>query len=149
VADGFNADDGREPLDRRPGRAAARAHSVRSPLAEAGIGKADVRAIAKRYGLEVWDKPATPCLSSRIPYGTRVETDDLRKVDLAEQYLRARGFGVVRVRHFGSVARLEVPIGDVGRLRAAKNEIGGVLRSVGYEDVEIDDRGYRTGSLNE
>jgi len=149
VADGLNADDGREPLDRRPGRAAARAHSVRSPLAEAGIGKAGARAIAKRYGLEVWDKPATPCLSSRIPYGTRVETDDLRKVDLAEQYLRARGFGIVRVRHFGSLARIEVPSADIVRLQASRREIGGALKSVGYEDVEIDERGYRTGSLNE
>ena len=87
VLDGANADDGRAPLDRRPGRAAAAKLGVRSPLADLGIGKDDVRAIAARYGLAVWDKPATPCLSSRVPHGTRIELDDLRRIDLAERFL--------------------------------------------------------------
>jgi uncharacterized protein len=149
IVDGCNADDGRAPLDRRPGRAAAAAFGVRSPLAELGLGKDAVRAIASRFGLSVWDKPATPCLSSRVPYGTRIEVDDLRRVDLAEQYLRASGFATVRVRHYGDTARVEVPQDDVDRLRLMKQRVARALAAVGYRDVEIDARGYRVGSLNE
>ena len=149
VADGFNADDGTTPLDRRPGHEAGLRLGVRSPLAESQLGKADVRALARTLGIVVWNKPATPCLSSRVPHGTAVEPGDLRKIDLAERYLRARGYGVVRVRHFGALARIEVPLADVARLAASKNAVERALRSVGYERVEIDTRGYRTGSLNE
>lgn len=149
IVDGCNADDGRAPLDRRPGRAAAAAFHVRSPLAELGLGKDAVRGMAARFGLSVWDKPATPCLSSRVPYGTRIEVDDLRKVDLAEQYLRASGFATVRVRHFGDKARIEVPHDDVERLRSMSGRVERALGAVGYRDVEIDARGYRVGSLNE
>ncbi len=149
VVDGTNADDGAAPLDRRPGRTAARHHSVRSPLAELGIGKDAVRAIAAAYGLTVWDKPASPCLSSRVPHGTAIDVDDLRRIDLAEQYLRARGFPVVRVRHFGDRARIEVPLADVDRLRSLEPRVADALAAVGYGSIEIDRRGYRTGSLNE
>ena len=149
VVDGANADDGRAPLDHRPGRAAARAHGVRSPLAELGLGKEAVRAAAAAYDLPVWNKPATPCLSSRVPHGTAIELDDLRRIDLAERYLRARGFGVVRVRHFGSAARIEVPPTEIERLRSLRGDVEGVLASVGYASVEVDPRGYRMGSLNE
>ena len=149
VLDGANADDGRAALDRRPGRAAAQEYAVRSPLAELGIGKSAVRAIAERYGLSVWDKPATPCLSSRVPHGTRIEIDDLRRIDLAERYLRARGFATVRVRHFGDMARIEVPLTDVERLRMSESQVARALARVGYRSMEIDPRGYRTGSLNE
>jgi uncharacterized protein len=149
VADGANADDGRAPLDRRPGRAAAAAHGVRSPLAELGIGKEQVRAIAARLGLSVWDKPATPCLSSRVPYGTRIELDDLRRIDLAERYLRASGFATVRVRHYGTLARVEVPPEDVERLRAMRGRVERALGAVGYREIDVDPRGYRVGSLNE
>jgi len=149
VLDGAKADDGRARLDRRHGRAAAAKLGVRSPLADLGIGKDDVRAIAARYGLAVWDKPATPCLSSRVPHGTRIELDDLRRIDLAERFLRASGFGTVRVRHFGRTARVEVPASDIAKLHACAERAARALASVGYDTMEIDPRGYRTGSLNE
>ena len=149
VVDGANADDGVAALDRRPGRAAAAKHGVRSPLAEVGIGKADVRAIAARYGLSVAEKPASPCLSSRVPYGTRIDVDDLRRIDLAESYLRANGFPIVRVRHYGDVARVEVPDRDIAPLERMHERLTRAFASVGYRSVEIDPRGYRTGSLNE
>lgn len=148
VLDGSNADDGKTALDVRPGQAAAKRFGVRSPLAELGIGKDEVRALASHYGLRVWDKPATPCLSSRVPHGTAIEIDDLRRIDLAERYLRANGFSTVRVRHFGATARIEVPVGDVARLHAIEERAARALAAVGYETVEIDPRGYRTGSLN-
>jgi len=149
IADGTNADDGATPLDRRPGSAAARAFGVLSPLAEAGLGKAAVRDLARRLELPVWNKPASPCLSSRIPYGTRVEPDALRRVDLAEQFLRALGFELVRVRHFGDRARIEVPIDRIAGLECNRVAVQRALAAVGYARVEIDTRGYRTGSLNE
>jgi uncharacterized protein len=149
VVDGFNADDGTTPLDVRPGRGAAKRLGVRSPLAEAGLGKANVRSLARRLALAVWDKPATPCLSSRVPRGTRIEIDMLRRIDLAERFLRATGFPVVRVRHFGDTARVEVPSADIGRLRERRALVEGALRHVGYATIEIDARGYRMGSLNE
>jgi uncharacterized protein len=149
VVDGFNADDGTAPLDRRPGRGAAMRLGVRSPLAEAGLTKADVRSLAMRLGLAVWDKPATPCLSSRVPYGTRIEIDTLRRIDLAERFLRATGFPVVRVRHFGDKAKVEVPATDIDRLNGRRAQVERALRDVGYREIEIDPRGYRTGSLNE
>ena len=148
VLDGFNADDGRAPLDVRPGHQAGLRLGVRSPLAEAQLGKQDIRDIAKRLGLPVWDKPATPCLSSRVPYGTAIEVDDLRKIDLAERYLRALGYDTVRVRHYGAKARIEVPLELVTQLMAAQPRVESALRCVGYEQIEIDPRGYRTGSLN-
>jgi pyridinium-3,5-biscarboxylic acid mononucleotide sulfurtransferase len=148
VVDGFNFDDGRSPLDQRPGHTAGVRLGVRSPLAQAQLGKADIRDIARRLGLPVWSKPATPCLSSRVPYGTAIEVDDLRKIDLAERYLRALGYETVRVRHYGATARIEVPAQRVAQLAASRSRIEVSLRSVGYERVEIDPRGYRTGSLN-
>lgn len=149
IVDGSNADDGAAPLDRRPGRAAAARAGVRSPLCENGIGKQTVRAIASSYGLAVAQKPATPCLSSRVPYGTRIEFDDLRRIDLAERYLRASGFETVRVRHYGACARIEVPVEQVARLTSMSERVAGALRAVGYRTIEIDERGYRTGSLND
>jgi uncharacterized protein len=149
VVDGCNADDGRALLDRRPGRIAAERFAIRSPLAELGIGKPEVRAIAASYGLAVAEKPASPCLSSRVPYGTRIEVDDLRRIDLAERYLRASGFDVVRVRHFGVTARIEVPQPDIDRLRSIHSRVARAFAAVGYANIDIDPRGYRTGSLNE
>jgi pyridinium-3,5-biscarboxylic acid mononucleotide sulfurtransferase len=149
IVDGCNADDGTTQLDVRPGRGAAVARGVRSPLADAGMTKLDVRTLAHELGLTVWDKPATPCLSSRVPHGTPIQIDDLRRIDLAERYLRASGFPIVRVRHFGETARVEVPLGDVSRLRSRQANLERALHDVGYKSVEIDPRGYRTGSLNE
>ena len=149
VADGTNADDGRSPLDIRPGVKAAREFGVRSPLAEAGMTKSDVRLMARNLGLPVHDKPAAPCLSSRVPHGTPVTPDVLRKIDLAESYLRSIGFKIVRVRHFGTRARLEVPLDRIAELMACRLRLDSALGTLGYEEVEIDPRGYRTGSLNE
>jgi len=149
VADGFNADDGASPLDVRPGRAAAVEFGVRSPLADTGMTKDDVRALAREFELPVWDKPATPCLSSRVPHGMAIETAALHRIDLAEQYLRASGFTLVRVRHFGDVARVEVPLAEIDRLRARWSNVERALCDVGYHQAEIDPRGYRTGSLND
>jgi pyridinium-3,5-biscarboxylic acid mononucleotide sulfurtransferase len=148
VVDGFNADDGKAPLDHRPGHAAGAALGVCSPLAQAGLKKDEIRAIARRLHLPVSDKPATPCLSSRVPYGTVIQIDDLRKIDLAERYLRALGYGVVRVRHYGHTARIEVPLSQVAQLEDARSRIERALLAIGYLHVDIDPRGYRTGSLN-
>jgi pyridinium-3,5-biscarboxylic acid mononucleotide sulfurtransferase len=149
VIDGTNADDGRSPLDERPGREAGRKLGVRSPLCEAGLTKDEIRALARRLELPVHDKPATPCLSSRVPRGTPIRVEDLRKIDLAESYLRALGYSVVRVRHFGATAKVEVPANRIEELVAAKSRVARALASVGYDRVEIDPRGYRTGSLND
>ena len=148
VIDGFNADDGRAPLDHRPGHAAGAALGVRSPLAQAGLGKEEIRTIARRLQLPVSEKPATPCLSSRVPYGTVIQIDDLRRIDLAERYLRALGYAVVRVRHYGRAARIEVPLAQVEKLEAMRPRIERALRAIGYLRVDIDPQGYRMGSLN-
>jgi len=113
VLDGTNADDLK---DHRPGRKAADEHAVRSPLAALGFTKADVRALAHELGLPSADKPATPCLSSRFPYGARITPEQLRQVESGEAWLRARGFSDVRLRHHGTVARLELPAGELSRL---------------------------------
>ena len=149
VADGYNADDGRSSLDHRPGHVAGTRLGVRSPLAEAHLGKEQIRDVARRMGLAVSDKPATPCLSSRVPYGTAIEVSDLHKIDIAERYLRALGYNVVRVRHFGTTARVEVPLPRIAGLESARARIERSFRSIGYDRVEIDPRGYRTGSLNQ
>ncbi len=114
IVDGYNRDD---EGDWRPGRQAAREHGVRSPLYEAGLRKADVRALAHRLGLEVWDKPALACLSSRFPYGTPITLELLRQVDRAEQAVHDAGFRACRVRHHGDIARIELPPDDIARRR--------------------------------
>jgi len=147
VVDGFNKDD---EGDWRPGRKAAREHGVRSPLAEAGFTKADVRTLAQHLGLDVWDKPALACLSSRFPYGTPITLDLLRQVDRAEQAVRAAGFRVCRVRHHGDVARIELPAEDIAR--AADPQIRALLvqgvTGAGYAYVALDIGGYVSGNLN-
>jgi uncharacterized protein len=147
VVDGFNADD---EGDWRPGRAAAREHGVRSPLAEAGLTKADVRALARQLGLDVWDKPALACLSSRFPYGTEISLELLRQVDQAEQAVRAAGIAVCRVRHHGEVARIEVPAGEIERLAqpGVRERIAEGVRAAGYRFVALDLGGYVSGNLN-
>lgn len=147
VADGFNDDD---RGDFRPGRRAAEQFSARSPLAEAGLGKAAVRAIASRLGLEVWNKPALACLSSRVPHGTPIDANLLKQIERAEDALYALGFSGFRVRHHGEVARIELPLAQFEQLldddvRARVTE--GVLEA-GYKFVALDLSGYRRGSLN-
>ncbi len=148
VLDGFNADD---RGDHRPGRRAAREQGVRSPLDEAGFGKADVREAARRLGLPVWDKPALACLSSRFPYGTAITPERLARVAAAERALRGLGFRVCRVRFHGAAARIEVEPHEIPRLRSAgvRTEVARRFRDAGFDRVTVDPRGYRRGSLNE
>ena len=145
VIDGMNADD---TADHRPGRRAAEDHGVMSPLFDAGLTKADVRALARRRGLSVWDKPAMACLSSRIPHGTEVNEEALTQVDAAEVVLRDFGCGQVRVRHHGEVARIEVEPADFALVLKNKERIDAALRLIGFEHVSLDLAGYRMGSLS-
>jgi pyridinium-3,5-biscarboxylic acid mononucleotide sulfurtransferase len=148
VADGSNADD---RADYRPGRAAARQFGVRSPLDEAGLTKAQIRAHSRDAGLPVWDEPASACLSSRIPYHNEVTPAKLRQIERGEEALHALGFRVCRVRHYDSVASVEVAREELSRaLEPDMHEaIVRELQAAGYESVTIDPKGYRTGSLNE
>ena len=148
IVDGSNADD---RGDYRPGRQAAREFGVRSPLDEAGLTKAEIRELSRRAGLPTWDEPASACLSSRIPYHSEVTPEKLRLIERAETRLRDLGFRVCRVRHHGRQARVEIGGDELPRaLDAPTSErIVRELRSLGYEEVEIDPRGYRMGSLNE
>src|SRR5512147_1682376 len=148
VMDGSNADDLR---DHRPGRKAAAEFSVRSPLLEAGFTKAEVRERARAMGLTVWDKPSLACLSSRIPYGTRITPALIRTVGAAEEQLRAFGFGQARVRHHGDIARIEVMQEDFAKLldRAVAEKIAARFRELGYIYICLDIEGYRTGSMNQ
>lgn len=145
LADGNQADDAG---DFRPGRRAAREAGVRSPLAEAGFTKADVRALSQQLGLKGANRPAEACLASRIPYGTAITAELLARVAAAEQVLREAGFTGFRVRHHGNVARIEVPPTDIPRLAAMAAQIAPKIRAVGYTYVALDLDGYRTGSLN-
>jgi uncharacterized protein len=145
VADGTNLDD---EGDYRPGLVAAAEHAIRSPLREARLTKADVRAVARSAGLPNADKPAFACLSSRIPYGEVITVEKLSKVGAAEDALRELGFGQLRVRHHGDVARIEIPPADFARAFELGPRIVTALRAVGYLHVALDLDGYRTGSLN-
>ena len=148
VAYGLNLDDGN---DFRPGQRAAAAHHIAAPLADAGLTKAEVRALAQQAGLEVWDKPASACLSSRIEYGRRVTPEALRMVEEAEDALRLLGLRNFRVRHHGSVARVEIaedelPFAlDTARLR----QMSAAVHAAGFNYVALDCDGYRSGSMNE
>jgi uncharacterized protein len=148
IVSGANVDD---LGDYRPGLQAAKEHSVRHPLQECGLSKADVRALARAWGLPTWDKPATPCLSSRIAYGEDVNVERVRMIDQAEQWLRQRGLQVLRVRyHKGDLARIEVPLGDLPRLvdLELRGELIPAFRALGFKFVTLDLEGFRSGSLN-
>ena len=151
VLDGCNLDD---TGDFRPGRRAASQHAVRSPLVEAGLTKADIRALSRERGLPTWDKPAMACLSSRIPYGTPVTVETLSLVERAEAYLRSLGLRQIRVRHQvlasgDPTARIETDDAGLAILLAHRAEITDELKALGYLYVTLDLAGYRTGSLNE
>jgi uncharacterized protein len=134
--------------DHRPGQRAAAERAVRTPLADAGFTKADVRAAARELGLPVWDKPAAACLASRIPYGTPVTLGTLDRVGRAEAALRALGFADLRVRHYGDVARLEVPLPDLARVLERRSEVVAALTGAGYTYATLDLEGLRSGNLN-
>lgn len=145
---GANVDDAG---DYRPGGLAAVDAGVRAPLAEAGLTKADVRALAQAYGLPNWDKPAAPCLATRIPYGQRVTLEKLRQLEAAERLVRDLGFPESRVRHHGDVARVEVPAEQLERAAApgVREAMVRDLQRLGFHYVALDLQGYRSGSLNE
>jgi uncharacterized protein len=148
VADGANVDD---LSDHRPGSRAAAQLGVRSPLREAGFTKSDIREASRRLGLPTWDKPSLACLSSRIPYGTKIEPGLLARLDEAERFLKGLGFRQVRVRHHGTIARIEVEAEDIPRLASPETRDAVVRKfeALGYVYTALDMRGYRTGSMNE
>ena len=148
VVDGTNTGDAG---DFRPGTRALAELGIRSPLKEAGLDKAGIRRISKALGLPTASKPALACLASRFPYGTAIEPEGLSRVGKAEDVLRGLGFGQVRVRHHGPVARLEVEPREFARLMAprVRERVSRELKKLGYAYVSLDLDGYRTGSLNE
>jgi uncharacterized protein len=146
VVDGFNADD---RLDHRPGHRAAVSAGVRSPLAEAALGKEEIRAWSRAWGLPTWDKPQLACLASRIPHGTPVTPERLQQVERAEAALGALGLRVVRVRHHGQVARLELGADDQAVAFAHRAEVVAAVKAAGFAAVALDLEPFRSGRLNE
>lgn len=148
IADGVNADD---LGDYRPGLKAAAEHGIHHPLADVGLSKAEIRALSRRMGLPTWDRPASPCLSSRFPYGTPITHEALARVASAEEVLRQEGFRECRVRYHGPVARIEVPPADLARILTSdvRQRIVAAFKGIGFRFVTVDLQGFRSGSLNE
>ena len=148
VLDGQNVDD---IGDFRPGAKAGRELGIRSPLKEAGLTKDDIREISRAYGLPTWNKPSLACLASRFPYDTAIEVKGLKQVGAAEDYLRRLGFGQLRVRHHGPLARIEItPVEFAAIMKpAVRDKIVARFKKLGYLYVALDLAGYRTGSMNE
>jgi pyridinium-3,5-biscarboxylic acid mononucleotide sulfurtransferase len=142
---GVNLDD---LADHRPGQKAATERGAVFPMVEAGLSKADVRAISRRLGLRTWDKPAAACLASRVPYGTPVTLSVLAEVAAAESALRRLGFRQLRVRHYGDLARLELPLDALDDVLARRAEVVDAVRGAGYRYVTLDLEGFRSGNLN-
>jgi uncharacterized protein len=146
---GANVDDAG---DYRPGHQAAGEYSVRAPAAEAGLTKADIRVLSRQLDLPTFDKPAMPCLASRVPYGEEVTPEKLRMIEHGEMYLRKDlGISDCRVRHHGQLARIEVPIDEIPRLVEpdVRQALDDYFRSLGFQYVSLDLRGFRSGALNE
>jgi pyridinium-3,5-biscarboxylic acid mononucleotide sulfurtransferase len=146
ILDGFNADDHR---DHRPGHRAAEEALVRSPLAEAGLSKLEVRAWSAAYGLPTWDKPQMACLASRIPYGTPVTPERLAQVERAEAALRGLGLRDVRVRHHGDIGRVEVGEGEVEAAFARRVQVAAAVKAAGFKIAALDLEPFRSGRMNE
>ena len=148
IVNGINADD---YDDWRPGIRAADEHAVRAPCAEAGMTKVDVRALSKRLGLPTFDKPASPCLSSRVETGEPITPDKLRMIERAEGFLRSLGLRELRVRHHGKLARIEIPAEQIEAFMVpeVRARIDAEFRAIGYTWVAMDLRGFRSGSMNE
>jgi uncharacterized protein len=146
VANGANTDD---RGDYRPGMQAASEHRVRSPMVEAGLDKAAVRQLAKELDIPIWDKPAQPCLSSRLPYGTPVTLESLSKIERAEDFLRSLGLREFRARHHDRLCRIEVGEGEMETAFHLREEIVQSLKKIGYLWVSLDLSGLRSGSLND
>lgn len=143
---GANADD---LGDYRPGLRAAAEREVLSPLAELGWTKNEVRALARHLGLGNWNHPSSPCLASRIPYGSKVTREKLSQIAAGEAYLRALNFPVVRVRNSGPLARIEVPAAEIARLVSQRETVSAYFKQLGFQYVTVDLEGFRSGSLNE
>jgi len=148
IADGLNLDD---LNDYRPGIQAATEKRVRHPLVDARLSKAEVRELSRELQLPTWDRPASPCLSSRFPYGTEITLEGLRKVEQGERVMHELGFRVARVRYHGEVARLEVETREIPRLMEpeVRERVDRELKQIGFRFVTIDLKGFRSGSLNE
>ena len=148
VVDGSTTDD---LGDYRPGRVAATEHRVRSPLIEVGMSKSEVRELSRRVGLPTWDKPASPCLASRIAYGTTVTIQRLATVDQGEEIMRELGFREFRVRHHDQLVRIEVAPNELDRAlrREMADELARRFRDLGFKFVTLDLHGYRSGAMNE
>ena len=148
VLDGTNLDD---LNDFRPGMKASRELGARSPLVEAKLTKEDIRTLSKSIGLKIWDKPSLACLASRFPYGMKITSEDITKVDKAERFLRGFGITQARVRHHNGIVRIEVMDEDISKLSGEKirGQIVAYFKGLGYLYVTIDLEGYRTGSMNE
>lgn len=148
LLDGTNADD---LTAYRPGTKAVEELGVASPLAELGIGKLEVRELAREQGLPNYDRPSVPCLSTRFPYGERLVKERIVRVREAEEYIRSLGFGLLRVRDHGGLARVEVPVSEIPRLTSARTaeKIVAKLTALGYNYVTADLEGFRSGSLDE
>jgi len=148
IADGTNCDD---MLDYRPGTRAAREAGIRSPFVEAGLGKTEIRQISRDMSLPTWDKPASPCLASRIQYGIPVLPVILEKIEKGEELLHNLGFKQLRLRHHGDIARIEILPEDLDKVSNPKTreEIVKFIKSLGYKYVTVDLEGFRSGSLNE
>lgn len=147
VCDGANADD---TSDWRPGSQAAAEQAVRSPLAECGLTKAEIRELSRELGLPTWDKPSIACLGSRFPYGTQITPEAIRQLDEAEDFLRGLGLRQLRVRHHGDIARIEVEPDDIPRLAQpeVRKQVVEAFTKLGFKYVALDLAGYRTGSMN-
>ena len=145
VLNGTNVDD---HGDYRPGLKAAEEFQVHSPLAECGLTKEDVRVLAEHFQLSCWNKPASPCLASRVPYGENITVEKLRQIEAAEALLKVAGFPVNRVRHMGEAARLEVPQEDVKCLQSQAAELVPQVLALGFDRVELDEEGFVSGKLN-
>jgi len=151
ILEGQNADDS---LDYRPGRQAVVENEALSPLAEQGLTKAEIRSLARALGLSIWDRPSSPCLASRFPYGNLITLEGVKRVALAEAFLQERGFRQVRVRSHGSqphelLARIEVAASQIEDLLKIRSEIFPYFRELGFVFTTMDLQGYRMGNLNE
>ncbi len=145
ILGGENLDD---HSDYRPGLEAAAQFKVRGPLAECSINKDELRVIARHFKLECWEKPASPCLSSRIPYFNEITNEKLKQIEAGEELLEAQGFPVSRVRHHSSFARIEVPSDQVSKLLQKEAEISSAFETIGFQYIEIDPEGFVSGKMN-